>query len=304
MGKIAFVFSGQGDQHVGMGADLYENFAEFKSIFDAAEELRPGTISQCFEGDEAALSMTVNTQPCLFVYESAAAALLNASGIRADMAAGFSLGELSALGHAGALGFKEMLSLVMKRAELMQQASEEVKTQMAAVLKLDNDTVRELCSAYDSVYPVNFNCPGQVTVSGDAASMPDFMEKVKAAGGRAVPLKVSGAFHSPFMAKAAESFRKILRAESFGKLGLPVYANLTARPYGDDIAAVLGEQMSSPVLWEDTVRAMIDAGADTFIEIGPGATLSGMIKRISKEVETYSISSMDNFEKIKERFIG
>ena len=304
MGKIAFVFSGQGDQHVGMGADLYENFAEFKSIFDAAEELRPGTISQCFEGDEAALSMTVNTQPCLFVYESAAAALLNASGIRADMAAGFSLGELSALGHAGALGFKEMLSLVMKRAELMQQASEEVKTQMAAVLKLDNDTVRELCSAYDSVYPVNFNCPGQVTVSGDAVSMPDFMEKVKAAGGRAVPLKVSGAFHSPFMAKAAESFRKILGAESFGKLGLPVYANLTARPYGDDIAAVLGEQMSSPVLWEDTVRAMIDAGADTFIEIGPGATLSSMIKRISKEVETYSISSMDNFEKIKERFIG
>ena len=304
MGKIAFVFSGQGDQHAGMGADLYENFAEFKSIFDAAEELRPGTISQCFEGDEAALSMTVNTQPCLFVYESAAAALLNTSGIRADMAAGFSLGELSALGHAGALGFKEMLSLVMKRAELMQQASEEVKTQMAAVLKLDNDTVRELCSAYDSVYPVNFNCPGQVTVSGDAVSMPDFMEKVKVAGGRAVPLKVSGAFHSPFMAKAAESFRKILGAESFGKLGLPVYANLTARPYGDDIAAVLGEQMSSPVLWEDTVRAMIDAGADTFIEIGPGATLSGMIKRISKEVETYSISSMDNFEKIKERFIG
>ena len=304
MGKIAFVFSGQGDQHTGMGADLYENSAEFKSIFDAAEELRQGTISQCFEGDETALSMTVNTQPCLFVYESAAAALLNASGIRADMAAGFSLGELSALGYAGALGFKEMLSLVMKRAELMQQASEEVKTQMAAVLKLDNDMVRELCSAYDSVYPVNFNCPGQVTVSGDAVSMPDFMDKVKAAGGRAVPLKVSGAFHSPFMAKAAESFRKILGAESFGKPGLPVYANLTARPYGDDIAAVLGEQMSSPVLWEDTVRAMIDAGADTFIEIGPGATLSGMIKRISKEVETYSISSMDNFEKIKERFIG
>ena len=304
MGKIAFVFSGQGDQHTGMGADLYENSAEFKGIFDTAEELRPGTISQCFEGDETALSMTVNTQPCLFVYESAAAALLNASGIRADMAAGFSLGELSALGHAGALGFKEMLGLVMKRAELMQQASEEVKTQMAAVLKLDNDTVRELCSAYDSVYPVNFNCPGQVTVSGDAVSMPDFMEKVKAAGGRAVPLKVSGAFHSPFMAKAAESFRKILGAESFGKLELPVYANLTARPYGGDIAAVLGEQMSSPVLWEDTVRAMIDAGADTFIEIGPGATLSGMIKRISKEVETYSISSMDNFEKINERFIG
>ena len=176
MGKIAFVFSGQGDQHTGMGADLYENSAEFKGIFDTAEELRPGTISQCFEGDEAALSMTVNTQPCLFVYESAAAALLNASGIRADMAAGFSLGELSALGHAGALGFKEMLGLVMKRAELMQQASEEVKTQMAAVLKLDNDTVRELCSAYDSVYPVNFNCPGQVTVCGDAVSMPDFME--------------------------------------------------------------------------------------------------------------------------------
>lgn len=304
MGKIAFVFSGQGDQHTGMGADLYENFAEFKSIFDAAEELRPGTISQCFEGDEAALSMTVNTQPCLFVYESAAAALLNASGIRADMAAGFSLGELSALGYAGSLGFKEMLGLVMKRAELMQQASEEVKTQMAAVLKLDNDTVRELCSAYDRVYPVNFNCPGQVTVSGDAGSMPDFMEKVKAAGGRAVPLKVSGAFHSPFMAKAAESFKEILGAEPFGKLEMPVYANLTARPYGDDIAAVLGEQMSSPVLWEDTVRAMIDAGADIFIEIGPGATLSGMIKRISKEVETYSISSMDNFEKIKERFIG
>ncbi|MGN0969099.1 MAG: ACP S-malonyltransferase, partial [Oscillospiraceae bacterium] len=198
MGKIAFVFAGQGAQFAGMGRDLYERSAAARQVFDRVDAIRPDTSAQCFEGTDAELKETKNTQPCMFAVEMAAAAALTDAGIRADMTAGFSLGELAALTYSGAADLETGFKLVWRRGEWMQKASEQEPTAMAAVLKLTNEQVEELCSQFKQVYPVNYNCPGQVSVSGAEAEMPAFSAAVKAAGGRAVPLKVRGAFHSPF----------------------------------------------------------------------------------------------------------
>ena len=184
MGKIAFVCSGQGAQHTGMGKELSEQNPAAAEIFRKADAIRPGTSEQCFEGSDEILSVTKNTQPCLFAMEMAAAAALKDAGIQADMAAGFSLGELAALAFAGMADFETMFSLVCKRGELMQEAAERTPAAMAAVVKLTADQVKEICGGFSEVYPVNFNCPGQVTVSGLSAQMPALAAAVKAAGGQ------------------------------------------------------------------------------------------------------------------------
>lgn len=303
MGKIAFVFSGQGDQHPGMGQDYYNESAAAHEVLDKLELIRQGTREQCFEGSAEVLGETINTQPCLFAVEAMIAAALKEAGIKADMAAGFSLGELSAVCYAGALSAEEMFGLVIKRAGLMQAAAGKTKAAMAAVLKLDAAKVKEICGEFEEVYPVNFNCPGQITVSGKAESMPDFKARVKAEGGRAIPLNVSGGFHSPFMSEAAEGFKAVLAEMPFKGFDIPVYANLNASPYGDtpgDVRTTLAAQISSPVQWEETIRRMIADGADTFIEIGPGETLTGMIKRIDKGVRAVSAAGQAELKDLVE----
>ena len=292
MGRIAFVFSGQGDQYPGMGKELCDQYEAARRIFDKCEELRPGTIKQCFDGTEEELKETNNTQPCMFAMELAAAAVLTEKGIKADAAAGFSLGEVSAASFAGVFSLEDGFKLVTKRGELMQQASEEADTAMAAVLKLSEEEVVEICKKHDQIYPVNFNCPGQITVSGLAENMPALIEDVKAAGGRALPLKVKGAFHSPFMKSAAEEFAKEVEAANINAPRIPMYSNLTALPYGD-AKELLPAQIVNPVRWEQLVRNMIAEGIDTFIEIGPGKTLTNMIKKIDPEVKAYSVSEID-----------
>lgn len=300
MGKIAFVFAGQGAQHSGMGKDYYDTNTAAKAVFDQAETLRPGTIAQCFEGSDDVLQETKNTQPDMFVVELATAAALQANGICADMAAGFSLGELAALGYAGVADFAAMFDLVCTRGALMQEAAEEQPTAMAAVLKLAAEDVERICADFPNVYPVNFNCPGQVSCSGLAEEMKAFTAAVKAAGGRAVPLKVKGGFHSPFMEKAAVAFQKELDALQMQPLNIPVYANYSGEPYDADVISTLSKQMAHPVRWEQTVRHMIASGADTFIEIGPGDTLVGMIKRIDPKVRRYTTGSIEELQKIIE----
>ena len=291
MGKIAFVFAGQGAQYPGMGKDLGEASPAAAELFRQADALRPETTRQCFSGTEEELRETKITQPCMFAVELAAAAALTEAGIAADVTAGFSLGELAALTYAGAMDFAAGFQLVSLRGQVMQEASEEVPTAMAAVLKLDNEAVEGVCARFDQVYPVNYNCPGQVTVAGLASQMEGFAAAVKEAGGRAIPLKVSGAFHTPFMASASEKFSKALAEADVQDAKVATYANCTGLPYeSGKVKELLDQQMCSPVRWEAIVRHMIAQGVDTFVELGPGKTLSGFIGKIDKDVRTFHVS--------------
>ena len=300
MGKIAFVFAGQGAQAPGMGKAFYEASEASAEVFKRADSLRPGTSAQCFEGTEEELKETRNTQPCLYTVEMAVAAAVTNAGIKADMTAGFSLGELSALTYAGVMTLDTGLAAVKSRAELMQEAATAHDTSMAAVIKLTNEQIEDLCCGFSHVYPVNFNCPGQTSVCGDAQEMEAFAEKVKEAGGRAKMLKVNGAFHSPYMTEAAEGFEKVLLSlPPFQAPVVPVYSNYTGVPYTDDVVGTLTKQINNPVRWEVIIRNMIENGADTFVELGPGKTLTGLIKRISPDVRLFNVSVPEDLEGLR-----
>ena len=284
MGKLAFVFSGQGDQYPGMGREAAEKYSAAAGVYEMCDRLRPGTSAQCFGGREEELRETKNTQPCLFATELALAAVLEERGVHPAMAAGFSLGEVAAAAFCGVMDWETGFSLVCRRGELMQGEAERFEPAMAAVLKLPAQEVERLCGQFSQLYPVNYNCPGQTTVSGLAERMPDFFAAVKAAGGKAVPLAVKGAFHSPFMKEAAKDFAAVLAKAELRPGSIPLYGNLTARPYQEEPAELLARQICSPVRWEESIRNMIAEGADTFVEIGPGRSLTGMIRRIDSGV--------------------
>lgn len=297
-GMIAFVFAGQGAQYSGMGKTLYETSTAAKRVFDTCDSIRPGTSAQCFVGSEDELKETKNTQPCMFAVEMAAAEALREAGIVAGFTAGFSLGEIGALTYSGAVSLEDGFRIVCERAALMQKAAEKVDTSMAAVVKLPNEKVEELCAAHEQVYPVNYNCPGQVSCAGLTSSMAAFSADVKAAGGRAIPLKVKGGFHSPFMGEASEGFAKVLADIEIGEPAMPLYSNKTGKAYeSGTIRELLAAQISSPVRWEDTVRDMIGKGVDTFIEIGPGSTLSGLISKTDANVKTLQAGDAESLAK-------
>ncbi len=297
MGKIAFVFPGQGTQCTGMGQDLVAD-ASAHAVFQMADSVRPETSAQCFTGDEATLAITCNTQPCLFTVELALAEALKARGLVADCVAGFSLGEVVALAYAEVAPMATMFELICQRGALMQEACDAEPAGMVAVLRLSSDEVVALAADFSEVYPVNFNCPGQVTVAGTREALAEFAKAVKEKGGRALPLKVKGGFHSPLMAEAGARFYDILKDIDFQLPQMAVYANATAMPYGEEVAPLLAKQLTMPVKWEQSIRQMMTDGVDTFIEVGMGDTLSGMIKRIHPEARLYHVATLEAIDTV------
>ena len=299
MGKIAFVFSGQGAQYSGMGKAFYDASPAAKAVFDMADGIRPGTSAQCFTGTAEELTQTVNTQPCVFTADLAAARALCEQGITPDCVAGFSLGEIAALAFAGILSDEDAFRLVCQRGALMDKAARENPGAMVAVMKLPPETVEEICARFERTYPVNYNSPAQTVVATTAESAEAFCEAVKAAGGRAKLLPVSGAFHSPFMTEAAKGMAEYLGDKELREPELPVYANCTAQPYGGDLKKLMSDQIDHPVRWQKTVENMIDSGADRFIEVGVGKTLAGLIKKINADVYAVNIENKEGLDALE-----
>ena len=298
MGKIAFVFSGQGAQVPGMGKDLQECSEAAKAVFEMAEEVRPGTLHQCMEGTKEELGQTINTQPCVFAVDLAAAQAVVERGIHPDCVAGFSLGEIAAVGFSGMLSQKEAFELVCTRAKLMEEAAQANHGAMAAVLKLDSSEVERLCAQYEDAWPVNYNCPKQTVAAASEASIGKLCADVKAAGGKAVPLAVSGAFHSPYMESAAQGLEQYLQGKTLAASNMPVYANVTALPYGENAKELLCKQCKSPVLWQKTIEHMVADGVDTFIEVGVGKTLTGLIKKTAPQVRAFKVENKEDLDAV------
>lgn len=289
-----FVFPGQGAQFVGMGKDLYENNPVAKEMFDKANEILGFNITDLmFNGTDEDLRQTKVTQPAIFLHSVILAKTMG-DDFNPDMVAGHSLGEFSALVAAGALSFEDGLRLVSARAQAMQKACEKTPSTMAAVLALPDAKVEELCASVTEgvVVPANYNCPGQIVISGSIEGVDAACAKMLEAGAkRALKLKVGGAFHSPLMEPARAELADAIAHTDFHAPKCPVYQNVNAEPQTDPetIKKNLIAQLTAPVRWTQTVQNMIAAGADTFVEVGPGAVLQGLVKKISSEVATSGI---------------
>lgn len=299
MGKIAFIFSGQGAQYSGMGKELYEASPAAKAVYDMADSVREGTSKQCFEGSTEELCKTVNTQPCVFTADLAAAYALIERGIKPDCVAGFSLGEIAALAFSKMLSDEEAFKLVCKRGELMDKAATENPGAMAAVMKITPQQVEEICSKFDKTYPVNYNSPAQTVVATTSENADKFCEAVKEAGGRAKLLAVSGAFHSPFMAEAADGLAEYMESVDFSEPETVIYSDVTAKPYEGDYKALVKAQVESPVKWQTIVENMVADGVDTFIEVGVGKTLTGLVKRINGDVKAFKVETPADIEALE-----
>jgi len=304
MGKIAFLFSGQGAQYVGMGKELFENYKASREVFEEANAELGFDISKlCFEGSKEELDKTENTQPAILTTSIAALKALEENGIKADLAAGLSLGEYTALVYSGVFKFGDAVKLVKKRGRFMQEAVPQGEGAMAAVLGLDSDKLREVCkeaSKFGIVEPANFNCPGQIAMAGEVLAVEKAAEMAKEAGARkVVMLKVSGPFHTSMLKPASDKLKIELENTEIYDFKFPVITNVTGGyiESKDEVKGLLQKQVMSSVLWEDTIRRMIADGADTFVEIGPGKILSGFVKKIDRNLKIFNVEDLSSLNK-------
>ncbi|MCF8335435.1 MAG: ACP S-malonyltransferase [Bacteroidales bacterium] len=287
----AYVFPGQGAQYSGMGKALYENSGRGKELFEKANEILGFKITDVmFEGTDEELKQTEVTQPAIFLHSVILAKTLDA--FHPDMVAGHSLGEFSALVANGALSFEDGLRLVSKRADAMQKACEAEPSTMAAIMGLKDETVEQVCNEIDEILvPANYNSPGQVVISGSIKGVDLAVEKLQEKGAkRAIKLKVGGAFHSPLMEPAKKELEEAITETGFSKPVCPVYQNATASPSADPgtIKDNLIKQLTSPVKWTQTIEKMLEDGAESFTEVGPGKVLQGLIKKVDRKIPTES----------------
>ncbi|MCR4434415.1 MAG: ACP S-malonyltransferase [Clostridiales bacterium] len=310
MGKIAFVFPGQGAQYVGMGREIAEEYGKAEEIFEqASEALGLDVKKMVFEGDEECLKITENTQPAILTASVACLQPLMDKGIKADVVAGLSLGEYTAHVAAGTMSFQDAVALVKKRGKYMQEAVPFGVGTMAAILGLDAEDVIECCKSASSegvVEPANFNCPGQVVVAGEVRAVEKAVEISREKGAKkAMMLAVSAPFHCSLLRPAGQKLASELELVRLNAVGIPVVSNVTAEYIRNQslVKDLLIRQVSSPVLWEGSVRNMIANGVDTFVEIGPGKTLGGFIKKIDREVKVLNVEDMESLEKTMDHLL-
>lgn len=300
-GRLAIVFAGQGAQSVGMGSDLHAADETTRALFQAIESHCPGVTKFCFEGPAETLNDTLYAQPALFAVDLAIARKLEAAGIRADGVAGFSLGEIPALAYAGVMTDAQAADLVCFRARAVKECADKYPGTMLAVLKLKADQVNEVAKTVPDSWPVNYNCDGQTVVACSKTSAEPLKQAVAAAGGKAMHLAVSGAFHSPYMDDASAVLAERVQKETFGTMRIPVYANRTAALY-EDPKKLIAEQLNHPVLWHKTIETMIADGFTTFIEVGPGKTLTTLIRKISPDATVFNASNLESIEEVIRAF--